>query len=111
MRSKLTAPTEFHAADVSFHLALAAASGNEAMRLVMLGLRGPIAAHLKEAPSEDSEATLSRRADEHAEILLAVEGREGERAGELMRHHLSEFNRERKVRGQKSAGKSVKDPP
>jgi hypothetical protein len=97
MRSKLTAPPEFHAADVRFHLALAAASGNEAMRLVMLGLRGPIAAHLKETPSEDSEATLSRRADEHAEILLAVEGHEGERAGELMRHHLSEFNRERKA--------------
>ena len=97
MQHKLTAPTEFHDADIRFHLALAAASGNEAMRLVMLGLRGPIAAHLKEAPSEDSEATLSRRVDEHAEILLAIEDHKGERAGELMRHHLSEFNRERKA--------------
>lgn len=97
MRRKLTAPTEFHDADVRFHLALAAASGNEAMRLVMLGLRDPIAAHLKEAPSEDSEATLRRRADEHAEILLAVEGHKGELAAELMRHHLGEFNRERKA--------------
>ena len=95
MRRKLTAPTEFHDADIRFHLALAAASGNEAMRLVMLGIRGPIATHLKETPSEDSEATLRRRVDEHAAILRAVEDHQGEQAGELIRHHLTHFYRER----------------
>lgn len=95
MRHKLNAPAEFHDADIRFHLALAAASGNEAMRLLMLGIRGAIAAYLEETPSEDREATLRRRADEHAAILQAVEHHQGERAGELIRQHLNNFYRER----------------
>jgi len=95
MRGKLDTPAEFHDADIRFHLALAAASGNEAMRLLMLGIRGAIAAYLEETPSEDREATLRRRADEHAAILQAVEHHQSERAGDLIRQHLHHFYRER----------------
>lgn len=95
MRRKVSAPHQFHDADIRFHLALAAASGNDAMRLVMQGIRDPIASHLEETPAEDSEATLRRRVDEHSEILRAVEEHQGKRAGELVRRHLTNFYRER----------------
>lgn len=91
MQRKDTPPEEFHDADVSFHLALTAASKSEAMHLMMLGVRDAIAAHVREIPAGegDSQATLRRRAQEHGEILRAVEDHEGERAGELIRKHLT----------------------
>lgn len=84
---------EFDGADVRFHVALVRASGNEAMHLVMLSLREPVAAHLLGALRTQSEPhkTLRRLAAEHAAILEAVEAGEGERAAILIERHIRGF--------------------
>jgi GntR family transcriptional repressor for pyruvate dehydrogenase complex len=86
---------EFDEADVRFHVALARASGNEAMHLVMTALRGAAARHLLEALSarRDPERTLRRLAREHQAILAAVEGGDGDTAAELVEQHIRGFYR------------------
>ena len=80
----------FEEADVRFHLALAIASGNRALELVMIAVRDSVASHLLEAlrALPDPAATLDRLRVEHAEILAAVEARDGGIAAELMRDHI-----------------------
>ncbi|WP_210491504.1 FCD domain-containing protein [Patulibacter sp. SYSU D01012] len=68
----------FEVADVQFHLALVEASGNSALRLVMLAVRSSISEHLREALHRvpDVADELDRLRAEHAAILAAVrEGR------------------------------------
>jgi GntR family transcriptional repressor for pyruvate dehydrogenase complex len=86
----------FDEEDVRFHVALVRASGNEAMHLVMLALREPVAAHLLEALRAQAgpRETLSRLAREHATILEAVEAGEGERAALLVERHIRGFYRD-----------------
>jgi GntR family transcriptional repressor for pyruvate dehydrogenase complex len=83
----------YDAADVRFHTALVRASGNEAMHLVMLALRDPVEKHLLEALRAESNPgeTLTRLTDEHAAILEAVEGGDGDRAGKLVERHIRGF--------------------
>lgn len=104
MRRSWSEPDKFHEADASFHVALAGASGSEAMRLVMSGVRDAIAERLKEPVSGDgdSEGTLRRRAREHGNILRAVKRHEGERAERLIRAHLDRFRGERSLAETKS---------
>jgi GntR family transcriptional regulator, transcriptional repressor for pyruvate dehydrogenase complex len=85
----------FDEADVRFHLALVRASGNEAMRLVMLALRHAVAEYLLEAlrAERDPDATLRRLTDEHAAILDAVEKGRPERAAKLVDDHIRGFYR------------------
>lgn len=85
----------FHAADVRFHLALAAASGNTAIHLVMLALRESIAEHLLQALRSlpDPEQVLRRLNEEHSAILRAVVSGEGNRAAALVRAHIEGFYR------------------
>jgi DNA-binding FadR family transcriptional regulator len=80
----------YEQADVRFHIALAEASGNEALQLVMVAVRDSIAAHLLDAlrALSDVPATLARLTREHEGLLAAVEERDAERAGELMRDHI-----------------------
>jgi DNA-binding FadR family transcriptional regulator len=80
----------FEEADVRFHLALAVASGNRALELVMIAVRDSVASHLLEALQalRDPGATLERLVREHEAILAAVAERDAERAGELMRDHI-----------------------
>ena len=86
----------FERADVQFHLALADASGNEALLLVMLAVRDSIAAHLLDAlmALPDPLPTLERLAEEHAAILAAIEDRRPDHAGEVMRDHVLGFYQE-----------------
>jgi GntR family transcriptional repressor for pyruvate dehydrogenase complex len=95
MRRDDVTPEEFHEADVRFHVSLAAASGNEAMHLVMLAIRDAIASHLLDGlhRQENGRATLRRLVREHAAILQAVEEGDGKRAGELVRSHVMGFYR------------------
>jgi GntR family transcriptional repressor for pyruvate dehydrogenase complex len=85
----------FDAADVRFHVALVRACGNEAMHLVMLALRDPVARHLLDAlrAEEDPRPTLRRLAREHAALLEAVEAGDGERAATLVERHIRGFYR------------------
>jgi DNA-binding FadR family transcriptional regulator len=85
----------FDEADVRFHTALVRASGNEAMHLVMLALRDPVAEHLLEAlrAQADPGRTLKRLTREHADILEAVESGDGERAATLVERHIRGFYR------------------
>jgi len=74
MREHDVSVEEFDHADVRFHLALVAASGNEAMHPVMLAVRDSIAQHLLEALRlvPEPPETFRRLADQHATILKAV---------------------------------------
>jgi DNA-binding FadR family transcriptional regulator len=80
-------------ADVRFHVALVRASGNEAMHLMMLALRDPVAQHLLESLRADPDPppTLDRLTREHEEILEAVEGGDGDRAAGLVERHIRGF--------------------
>jgi GntR family transcriptional regulator, transcriptional repressor for pyruvate dehydrogenase complex len=84
---------DFDAADVRFHVALVAASGNEALHLVMLAVRESVASHLLQALSgvRDTRSTLRALHAEHAAVLEAVEAGDGQRASELVRRHISGF--------------------
>jgi GntR family transcriptional repressor for pyruvate dehydrogenase complex len=84
---------DFDAADVRFHLALVAASGNEAMHLVMLAVRESVASHLLEALGglRETRRTLRTLHAEHAAVLDAVEAGDGDLAGELVRAHIMGF--------------------
>lgn len=81
----------FEEADVRFHLALVAASGNAAMHAVMLGLRDAMAEHLLTALRKRRRSILERLADEHAAILKAVEAGDGDRAAALVTEHIMDF--------------------
>jgi DNA-binding FadR family transcriptional regulator len=85
----------FDEADVRFHVSLVRASGNEAMHLVMLAVRDAVSRHLLEAlrAQANPERTLGRLRDEHAAILTAVEGGEGDRAATLVERHIRRFYR------------------
>jgi DNA-binding FadR family transcriptional regulator len=83
----------FEAADVRFHVALAAASGNEALHLVMLAVRDAIGRYLLDRMRlrRDLEAGLDRLRAEHAAILDAVDAGEGARARALVSAHIRGF--------------------
>jgi GntR family transcriptional regulator, transcriptional repressor for pyruvate dehydrogenase complex len=86
---------EFDEADVRFHLALVAASGNEAMHLVMLAVRDSIAHHLLEALRlvPEPPETFRILADQHATILKAVEAGDAAQSARLIRQHIVGFYR------------------
>ncbi len=83
----------FRAADLQFHGALAAASGNVAFGLVMGVLRSAVSGHLGEAllRVENPRATMKKLTAEHEEILVAVEGGHGARASQLVTGHIRAF--------------------
>jgi DNA-binding FadR family transcriptional regulator len=80
----------FEEADVRFHLALAVASGNRALELVMIAVRDSVASHLLAAlrALDDPAATLDRLRAEHAGLVAAIGARDAEGAAELMRDHI-----------------------
>ncbi|MGC4086574.1 MAG: GntR family transcriptional regulator [Polyangiaceae bacterium] len=81
--------TEFYEADVTFHAALVAASGNEALRLVMLAVKDSIRVHLDEAMRGRSFAKVRPRVhEEHCRLFSAVEKGNVKGVGGLIRAHL-----------------------
>jgi DNA-binding FadR family transcriptional regulator len=80
----------FEEADVRFHVALVAASGNEALHLVMLAVREPVGAHLLASlrALDDPVPTLRRLTREHARIVDAVEAGDGALAAERIGKHI-----------------------
>jgi DNA-binding FadR family transcriptional regulator len=79
----------FYRADVAFHAALVAASGNEALRLVMLAVKDSIHLHLDETMRGRSFAKLRPRVlDEHRKLLSAVEKGNAKAVSTLLSAHL-----------------------
>ncbi|WP_437929915.1 GntR family transcriptional regulator [Sorangium sp. So ce291] len=92
MESPQISQAEFHRADVAFHVALVAASGNQALALVMLAVKDSIGLHLDEALRERSFETIQPRViEEHRALLRAIESGNARLAAGLLRAHLSEF--------------------
>ena len=82
-------PHELHEADVAFHVALVAASGNRALLLVMLAVTDAIRLHLDEALRARSSAKMRLRiATEHPTILRSIERGAGAAATPHLRQHL-----------------------
>lgn len=78
------------AASVDFHEAVARASGNRALWMMFAATRTLIREAFDELHAlQPDMATSARRA--HEALLAAIAGRDGDRAVELMRAHLSEF--------------------
>jgi DNA-binding FadR family transcriptional regulator len=82
-------PAEFYQADVAFHVALVAASGNRALLLVMLAVKDAIRLHLDEALRSRSFAKIRPRiVEEHRALLRSVERGAGQAAATQLRQHL-----------------------
>lgn len=83
----------FEAADVRFHVALAAASGNQALHLVFLAVRDAVARYLLDRMRRrsDLEAGLERLRREHEQILAAVRLGDGAQAADLVCAHVRGF--------------------
>jgi DNA-binding FadR family transcriptional regulator len=82
----------FHHADVAFHVALVAASGNEALHLVMLAVRDGIELHLDNALRARSfPKARVRLVAEHAALLAAVERKNPKQLTKLLGTHLAGF--------------------
>jgi DNA-binding FadR family transcriptional regulator len=80
---------EFYDMDVAFHVALVAASGNEAMRLVLLAVKDSILLHLDEAMKGRSFAKVRPQVtEEHRQLLKAVEKGNVKVIAEMLRSHL-----------------------
>lgn len=83
---------EFFPADVGFHAALVAASGNQALSLVMLAVRDSIELHLDQTMQARSFPKLRQRiVAEHAALLNAIERGDEKKAVKLLRSHVTEF--------------------
>lgn len=95
MRGAVGDPEAFEQADVRFHMALVAASGNEAIQLVMLAVRDSISAHLLDAlRAEPAPArTAAQLIRQHEAILAAVEAGDARDAEQLVRDHVMAFYR------------------
>jgi GntR family transcriptional regulator, transcriptional repressor for pyruvate dehydrogenase complex len=86
-------PEAFEAADVRFHVALARASGNTALHLVMLAVRDAIGRYLLDRMRRrrDLATGLEALCREHAAVLDAVRAGDGEAAAARMRDHIEGF--------------------
>lgn len=83
-------------ADVRFHLALVAASGNQGMVSTMLAIRDSIQLRLSEALENVPHSEIRDKIDaEHRALLRAVEQGHVARAVELLRQHLEFTTHER----------------
>lgn len=81
------------AADVQFHLALVAASGNQGMVSTMSAIRDSIQLRLSEALEKVSHTELRDKITaEHRALLRAVEQGHGARAVEVLRQHLEFYH-------------------
>ncbi|MEO8902860.1 MAG: GntR family transcriptional regulator [Polyangiaceae bacterium] len=89
MSSPRLSQRDYYAADVAFHTALVAASGNQALHLVILAVKDSIHLHLDEAMRGRSFAHVRESVtEEHRALLKAVERGNAAATGKLLRAHL-----------------------
>lgn len=93
MQSPGVALQDYDRADISFHTALVAASGNPGFLAVMLSVRDSLTRYLEEqlqrAPRP--EVVYRRLTREHEGILTAVRAGDGEQAAALSAAHVRRF--------------------
>ena len=92
MERPQTTGAHFYRADVAFHLALVAASGNQAFLEVMRAVRESIELHLDDAVGKRSLAAIRDQVtDEHRAILRAVERGNKKSVASLLARHIAGF--------------------
>jgi DNA-binding FadR family transcriptional regulator len=84
---------DFHALDAQFHILLISLAGNVVVETMMASLRQATISYISEtvADNPDWPAIARRLQEQHRAILAAVEKRQGERAAELLREHITWF--------------------
>jgi DNA-binding FadR family transcriptional regulator len=89
MREARTSAKDYYEADVSFHIALVAASGNQAFAFTMQALRDSMRLHLDEAMMRRTFGSIREKVtEEHAALLRAVERGNSKAVAALVREHL-----------------------
>ncbi|WP_378144959.1 FadR/GntR family transcriptional regulator [Cnuibacter sp. UC19_7] len=90
------APAEFLPLDQAFHLALAAASGNQVIAATMAGLRASIEAYVLEGASflPDWATTSRRLRAEHHAVVEAITAGDAASAESRMRDHIETYHSE-----------------
>src|SRR6478609_10329097 len=89
MRNPRVSQAAFYEADVEFHAALVAASGNQALWLVMLAVKDSMRHHLDQTMRGRSFSKLRPRVvAEHERMLAAVEAGDTSIIAALLRQHL-----------------------
>lgn len=85
---------DFHALDAQFHILLTSLAGNVVVETMMASLRQATISYISEtvADNPDWPAIARRLQEQHRAILAAVEKRQGERAAELLREHITWFS-------------------
>lgn len=85
---------EFHSLDAQFHILLTSLAGNVVVETMMSSLREATIGYIQEmvATLPDWPAISRTLQEQHREILGAVEKREGERAADLLRDHITWFS-------------------
>ncbi len=94
MREPDLSPERFHTLDAGFHEALARASGNAVVAVVMASLRGAIEGYVLDGVSRltDWEQVGHGLRLEHAAVLRAVSEGDAERASRLVERHIRGFH-------------------
>jgi GntR family transcriptional regulator, transcriptional repressor for pyruvate dehydrogenase complex len=89
-------PARFLPLDQAFHLALAAASGNQVITATMAGLRASIEAYVLEGAGflPDWASTSRRLRAEHHAVVDAIAAGDATVAEHRMRHHIETYHSE-----------------
>lgn len=84
---------EFHRIDTAFHVAIATASGNELLPVMMESLRGAIQRDMLDgfAQHGDWRALRTHLCAQHQQILDAIRVGSGELASTLLKEHIEHF--------------------
>jgi GntR family transcriptional repressor for pyruvate dehydrogenase complex len=88
-RAAMTTPEHFVEPALDFHLAIADAAGNRALRAALTALRPLQGAEFRAAPPRTSHRLAQRIVTMHTAILEAIRLHDPELAAERMREHLT----------------------
>jgi GntR family transcriptional regulator, transcriptional repressor for pyruvate dehydrogenase complex len=93
MRQPEVSVDDYEAADIAFHLALAAATDNEALYLGIMAIREAASRHILADLHARPNPTITQEnlTEQHAEMLAAVRAGDPERAAAALREHVRWF--------------------
>lgn len=96
MRANAERPELFHNADIDFHEALAAASGNRLMAMLLQELAEPLRASMLRSYAGHMARGIpvSVAIDQHEEILAGIQAGDPRKAAAAMRRHLKQTKKD-----------------